>query len=184
VQMSVLELHIWGSRVDAIERPDRLVFDLDPDAGLEFARVVDGAFEVRERLAGLGLTSFVKTTGGKGLHVVAPIERDRDFVAIKQFCQGFAAALAKQAPTRYTARLAKAERRGKIFIDYLRNGRGATSVAPYSPRARPEALVSTPLRWEELTADLRPEAFTLRTVPARLAGLERDPWDRFSELRK
>ncbi|MFO7562505.1 MAG: DNA ligase D [Enhygromyxa sp.] len=184
IQMSVIEIHLWGSRVDDLERPDRLVFDLDPDLGLDFARVVHAALELRDRLAELGLRSFVKTTGGKGLHVVAPIEPRLEFGPAKQFCRAFAARLVADAPERYTAVLSKAERRKKIFIDYLRNGRGATSIAPYSPRARPEATVSTPLAWDELDAKLRPERFDLLTVPQRLAQLERDPWAELPELRQ
>lgn len=184
VQMSVLEFHVWGSRIDEIDHPDRLVFDLDPDEGLEFARVIAAAFEVRDRLAELGLTSFVKTTGGKGLHVVAPVERERDFDEVKAFCRALAMRMATDAPDRYTAVTSKAERRGKIFIDYLRNGRGATSIAPYSLRAKPHAPVSTPLRWDELNGALRPANFTLTTVPTRLAELEGDPWAGIFEVRQ
>jgi bifunctional non-homologous end joining protein LigD len=184
VQMSTLEIHLWGARIDKIDYPDHLVFDLDPDEGLEFARVVDAAFEVRERLAALGLQSFVKTTGGKGLHVVVPIEPDLEFAPAKQFCRELALRMAKDAPERYTAVMSKAERRGKIFVDYLRNGRGATSIAPYSPRAKPNATVATPLAWDELEPTLRPEQFTLTTVPQRLAQLEDDPWAAFFQLRQ
>ncbi|PRQ09896.1 DNA ligase D [Enhygromyxa salina] len=176
VQMSVLELHVWGARVDAIEHPDRLVFDLDPDLELGFDRVVDAAIEIRDRLAELGLVSFVKTTGGKGLHVVAPIEPRHDFEHAKAFCRAFAQRLAADAPQRYTAVAAKSARRGKIFVDYLRNGRGATSVAAYSMRAKPGALVSTPLAWDELSPELRPAAFSIMSVPDRLASLSADPW--------
>ncbi|HLT37746.1 MAG TPA: non-homologous end-joining DNA ligase, partial [Enhygromyxa sp.] len=184
VQMSVLEIHLWGSRIDSVDYPDRLVFDLDPDIDLEFSRVVDAAVEVRDRLAALGLQSFVKTTGGKGLHVVVPVEPRHRFGPSKSFCRAFAAKLAAESPDRYTAVLSKSERRGKIFIDYLRNGRGATSIAPYSPRARPSALVSTPLRWDELDGSLAPERFALSSVPQRLAKLEHDPWAGMLELRQ
>ncbi|KIG18996.1 ATP-dependent DNA ligase [Enhygromyxa salina] len=184
VQMSVLELHVWGSRVDRLEHPDRLVFDLDPDAELEFARVVDAAVEVRDRLAKLGLTAFVKTTGGKGLHVVAPVERDHDVDRVKAFCRALAGRLAADAPERFTASPLKVERRGKIFVDYLRNGRGATSIAAYSPRANAKALISTPLAWEELTDTLRPEQFALTGVPTRLASLDDDPWGPMASLRQ
>lgn len=182
VQMSALEIHLWGSRLDNVDHPDRLVFDLDPDEGLDFGRVVHAAIEVRDRLEALSLRSFVKTTGGKGLHVVVPIEPELDFDAAKQFCRSFAQTMASEAPDRYTAVMSKAERRGKIFIDYLRNGRGATSIAPYSPRAKPEATVSTPLRWDELSASLQPNTFTLTSVPERLAKLEHDPWADLLEL--
>jgi bifunctional non-homologous end joining protein LigD len=184
VQMSTLEIHLWGARIDDVEHPDQLVFDLDPDENLEFARVVAAAGEVRERLAGLGLQSFVKTTGGKGLHVVAPIEPHLDFAQAKQFCREFALSMAADAPERYTAVMSKAERRGKIFVDYLRNGRGATSIAPYSLRAKPGATVATPLAWDELEPTLQPEQFTLISVPKRLAQLEADPWAEFFQLRQ
>ena len=184
VQMSTIVIHLWGSRLDHVDCPDRLVFDLDPDEGLDFARIVAAALEVRERLEQLGLRSFVKTTGGKGLHVVVPIEPELDFDRVKQFCRTFAQRMASDAPDRYTAVLSKAERRGKIFIDYLRNGRGATSIAPYSPRAKPEATVSTPLRWDELSGSLQPERYTLITVPERLAKLEIDPWAEIFTLRQ
>ncbi|HVI04310.1 MAG TPA: DNA ligase D [Enhygromyxa sp.] len=184
VQMSTIEIHLWGSRLDHVDCPDRLVFDLDPDEGLDFARVVAAALEIRERLEQLGLRSFVKTTGGKGLHVVVPIEPELDFDRVKQFCRTFAQRMASDAPDRYTAVMSKAERRGKIFIDYLRNGRGATSIAPYSPRAKPDATVSTPLRWDELSASLQPERYTLVTVPERLAKLDHDPWAEIFTLRQ
>lgn len=184
VQMSTIEIHLWGSRLDNVECPDRLVFDLDPDERLDFARVVEAALEVRERLDALGLRSFVKTTGGKGLHVVVPIEPELDFAAAKPLCRQFAQQMAEDAPERYVAVMSKAERRGKIFIDYLRNGRGATSIAPYSPRAKPGATVSTPLSWDELHPSLQPEQFTLTTVPERLAKLDHDPWAELFELRQ
>jgi bifunctional non-homologous end joining protein LigD len=184
IQMGVIEFHVWGSRIDKIDEPDRLVFDIDPDEGLEFARVITAAVEIRDRLAELGLTSFVKTTGGKGLHVVAPIQRGREFDEVKAFCKAFANAMVSDAPDRYVAVASKVERRGKIFIDYLRNGRGATSIAAYSPRAKPDAPVSTPLRWDELTPALRPASFTVTTIPSRLAELERDPWAGLAELRQ
>jgi bifunctional non-homologous end joining protein LigD len=184
VQMSVLEFHVWGSRSDRIEQPDRLVFDIDPDEGLEFGRVVAAAFDIRDRLAALGLESFVKTTGGKGLHVVAPIERERDFDEVKAFCKAFALRMANDEPDRYVSVASKVERRGKIFVDYLRNGRGATSIAPYSMRAKPGAPVSTPLDWDELSLTLRPADFNILTIPRRLAELERDPWAKLSQLRQ
>jgi bifunctional non-homologous end joining protein LigD len=183
-QMSALEVHPWSSKVDKLDWPDRLIFDLDPDADLEFARVIEAAIEVRDRLDDLGLHSFVKTTGGKGLHVVAPVQRRREFGPSKRFCQAFAARMAADSPTRYTAVAAKAERRGKVYIDYLRNGRGATSIAPYSPRARPGAPVSTPLRWDELQPDLDPASFGVTTIPARLRALDHDPWLEYFELRQ
>jgi bifunctional non-homologous end joining protein LigD len=192
VQMSVLELHPWGARFHApepptqpatdpptepeVDWPDRLVFDLDPDPELPFTEVIAAAIEVRDRLAELGLRSFVKTTGGKGLHVVVPVAPRYRFGPSKQFCKAFAQRMVAASPSRYVAIASKAARRGKIFIDYLRNGHGATSIAAYSLRARPGAPVSTPLAWEELDADLRPDRFDMLSVPARLANLARDPW--------
>src|SRR5690606_17087857 len=136
VQLGALELHVWGARDDRLERPDRLVFDLDPDTSLPFARVIEAARRVRERLAEVGLESFVKTTGGKGLHVVAPVARRSGWDEVKGFCRAVAVDLATREPRRYVANMAKAKRRGKVFIDYLRNGRGATAIAPFSARAR------------------------------------------------
>jgi bifunctional non-homologous end joining protein LigD len=184
VQMSALEIHTWGSRIDRLEKPDLLVFDLDPDEGLAFGRVVEAAREVRKRLSDLGLESFVKTTGGKGLHVVLPLERRLEWEETKAFCRDFASSMAREEPLRYTAVLSKASRKGRLFIDYLRNGRGATAIAPYSARARPGATVATPLAWDELDARLKPQAFTIRTVPKRLEKLRKDPWAGFFKLKQ
>jgi bifunctional non-homologous end joining protein LigD len=184
VQMDVLEIHLWTSRVHDVERPDRLVFDLDPDVDLEFEHVIAAALELRERLANLDLRSFVCTTGGKGLHVIAPIEPEHTFDTTKQFCRALAERMVADAPERYVALASKAKRRGKIFIDYLRNGRGATSVAPYSLRARPGATVATPLAWDELDGNLRIGAYDITSVPERLAALSHDPWAEFFEVRQ
>jgi bifunctional non-homologous end joining protein LigD len=182
VQIGALELHPWGSRAAALERPDQLIFDLDPAAGLAWKEVVAAAFQVRERLAGLDLRSFVKTSGGKGLHVVVPLEPRRDWQAASDFAQTFARELAAAEPGRFVANARKARRAGKIFIDYLRNVRGATNVAAYSTRARPGAPVSTPLRWDELAALESAQVYTLENVPRRLAALGGDPWEGFFEL--
>jgi len=176
VQMSVLEVHIWGALAEDSERPDRLVFDLDPAPDLKFADVIQGAREVRAFLKQLGLESWVKTTGGKGLHVTVPIIADKGWDEVKAFCQRVAQELAARSPDRYVATMSKAKRTGKIFIDYLRNGRGATFVAPYSPRAREGAGVAMPVSWEELTAKFRPDAFNVRTVAKKLAVRKRDPF--------
>jgi bifunctional non-homologous end joining protein LigD len=183
VQLGTLEFHLWGSRVDDVERPDRLVFDLDPDAGLPWARVVAAAQRVRELLGDLGLTSFVMTTGGKGLHVVVPIAPGPTWDRVKPFCHAVALTLAREAPRRFTASLSRTRRTGRIFIDYLRNGRGASAVCPYSSRARPGATVAFPLAWDELGPGLDPARFTVRTVPALLAA-GRDPWAGWTELRQ
>jgi DNA ligase D len=184
VQMGVLEIHPWGALIDRPDRPDRIIFDLDPGEGVGFDAVVAAAQEVRAALAQLGLRSFPKTTGGKGLHVVLPIDRRQDWATAKAFAKGVVDALAAAAPERYLAHIGKAARRGRIFIDYLRNDPTATAVAPYSTRARPGAPVATPLAWREVTAALDPTAFTVNTVPARLARLRADPWTELLAVRQ
>jgi bifunctional non-homologous end joining protein LigD len=174
-QLGTLEIHAWGSHADAVDQPDLLVFDLDPDVGLAWEAVALAAFDLRSRLAELGLDSFVKTTGGKGLHVEVPIRRGLSWDDAKAFTKALAERMERDAPDKYTSNMAKARRKGKIFIDYLRNGRGATFIVPYSPRARPGAPVAVPIAWEELAAGVDPAAFTLASVPRRLAGLA-DPW--------
>jgi bifunctional non-homologous end joining protein LigD len=175
VQASVLEVHVWGARLADIERPDGLTFDLDPDAGVAWTEVVDAAFEVRDRLKEKGLASLVKTTGGKGLHVYAPLKPHAGWAEAKGFAHAIAKQMAKDSPKKYLAMASKAARRGRIFIDYLRNGRGATAVAAYSTRARAGAAVSTPLAWEELGPDMRPDRFTMANLLHRLSHLK-DPW--------
>jgi bifunctional non-homologous end joining protein LigD len=182
--MGTMEFHGWGSKVDKVECPDRLVFDLDPDEGLAWERVVEGALRVRARLEELGLRTFLKTTGGKGLHVVAPLQRRAGWDDVKAFTKAVVETIVAAEPSRYTSKLPKASRKGKIFIDYLRNGRGATSIAAYSTRARPNAPVSTPLFWEELETDVRGNTYTVRNLPERLEGLESDPWASFLKVRQ
>ena len=168
VQMGVLEMHPWGIRIDRPDRPDRVIFDLDPGEGLGFDDVVVAALKVRDRLEELRMTSFVKTTGGKGLHVVVPLERRNEWKAVKGFAKALSQAMAEAEPERYLTKAAIAERRGKIFIDYLRNDATATAVAPYSTRAREGAPVATPLDWSELKPGLDPRSFNVDTVPKRL----------------
>jgi DNA ligase D len=184
VQMGVLEIHPWGSRVDRPERPDRIIFDLDPGEGLSFADVVPAAREVRRFLADAGLASFVKTTGGKGLHVVVPITRRYAWPEVKAFAKRAAELLAAAAPGQYLTRISKAERKGRIFIDYLRNDPTSTAVGPYSTRARAGAPVATPLAWEELSPKLQPRDFDIASVPKRLQRLRQDPWAEMSRLRQ
>jgi bifunctional non-homologous end joining protein LigD len=184
VQMGTLEIHPWGVRIETPDRPDRIIFDLDPDEGLGFSDVIRAALEVRERLSALGLTSFVKTTGGKGLHVVLPIEPVAEWRAAKAFAKGLSELMAADAPERYLTKISKAERQGRIFIDYLRNDPTSTAVGPYSTRSRPGAPVAVPIEWEEVREGLDPRAFTVETVPARVRGLARDPWSGMDEIKQ
>ncbi|HEY3875216.1 MAG TPA: DNA ligase D, partial [Candidatus Kapabacteria bacterium] len=183
-QIGALEVHAWGSRADKLDEPDRLIFDLDPAPDVPWKRVIESARQVRDFLEDLGLKSFVKTTGGKGLHLVVPINRQVEWDAAKAFCKSVADLIVEADPGRYTANMSKASRTGKIFIDYLRNGRGATAVAPYSPRSRPEATVSVPVTWEELTDRLTSDQFTIRNLGKRLDSLKRDPWEGIQSLRQ
>ena len=183
VQMGTLEIHPWGVTVDQPVRPDRIIFDLDPDEGLGFAAVVDAAKEVRQRLADLGLESFVKTTGGKGLHVVVPVDPVAEWSEAKAFAKGLSEAIAADAPERYLTKISKAERAGRIFIDYLRNDPTSTAVGPWSTRARPGAPVAVPLSWEELERPLDPASYTVATVPARI-GQSADPWTEMAKVRQ
>jgi bifunctional non-homologous end joining protein LigD len=176
VQEGIIEIHPWGARADDPEKPDRLVFDLDPAPEIAFSTVIEGARTVRGLLDQIGLVSFVKTTGGKGLHVVVPLRRKLDWPPIKAFARGMADTLVAANPGSFTANPLKRERKGKIFIDYLRNDRGSTAVAAYSLRARPGAPVAMPVAWDDLTRAFRPDRFTLATVPERLAARRVDPW--------
>ena len=173
-QMSAVEIHIWGSRNDALDKPDRLVFDLDPDEDLDFAVVKRAAFDIKALLDSAGLTSFAMITGGKGIHVVLHLKRRHDWDEVKGFAKDFAEQVAGLDPKRFVANMAKAKRKGRIFIDYLRNGRGATAIAPYSTRARGTASVAVPVSWKELRTLASAAAFKLKDMPARLA--EPDPW--------
>jgi bifunctional non-homologous end joining protein LigD len=183
-QLGALELHSWQCHADDVEAPDRLVFDLDPDEKLGWDAVRDAALDVRARLEKLGLESFVMTTGGKGLHVVAPVQRRLSWDEHKAFSKAFAEQMARAEPQRYVSNIRKDLRKGRIFVDYLRNGRGATSISPYSPRARSHASVATPLTWEELEAGVDPASFTIKTVIGRVHQLEGDPWDGYFELKQ
>ena len=156
---------------------------LDPDPALPWARVVAAARLVRALLQDLGLDPFVKTTGGHGLHVVLPLVRRHGWDEVKEFARSVAVHLAGTLPSQFTATMGKEHRNGKIFVDYLRNARGATAVAPYSLRARPGATVATPLGWDELSAKVPPSAFTLTTMPARLAR-KPDPWADYEARRQ
>ena len=184
VQAGVLEIHPWGSTYAKLEQPDRLIFDLDPGEDVPWSAVIEGALAVRGRLDEMGLASFVKTSGGKGLHVVVPLTPSADWDAAKTFTQSVAQSLAKRRPARYVATMSKEKRRGKIFVDYLRNGRGNTAVAPYSTRALPQASVSTPLAWDELSDGIRADHFRIGNLRQRLDVLKDDPWAEIFEVRQ
>jgi bifunctional non-homologous end joining protein LigD len=183
LQMDVLEVHTWNSTDAHLEAPDRIVIDLDPDERLPWPVVVTAAQLVRLRLEERGLRSWVKTTGGKGLHVVAPLVPRADWDACLTFARDFGRELEKAEPRAFSASVAKAARAGKIFVDYLRNGRGNSSVAAYSVRARQGAPVSAPLTWEELEGRRRP-VFDVRTMLTRLRAQAVDPWRDYFETRQ
>jgi bifunctional non-homologous end joining protein LigD len=184
VQGGTVEIHPWGSCADDLERPDRLIFDLDPGEGVPWSSVIAAAQEMRDELERIGLESFVKTSGGKGLHVVVPIVPQLAWDDAKAFTQSVAEQMSRDHPDRYIAIMSKRARRGRIFIDYLRNGRGATAVAAYSTRARPQAPVSTPLAWDELSEGLRADHFTVGNLRERLDFLRHDPWEGFFKVRQ
>jgi len=174
-QMGIVEIHTWNSTDDDVERPNRVVWDLDPGPGVAWKQVAVGAKIVRDALKALKLESWVKTTGGRGLHVVMPIKRTRDWSECLAFSRAVAEAIERADPQRYTTRFAKAGRERKILIDYLRNNRTNTSICAFSPRARAGALVSMPVEWQELRDG--PEQWTLLTVAQRLKRLKTDPWE-------
>ena len=184
VQMGVLELHTWGCTIDQMDRPDRLIFDLDPDPEISWEALKQAAQSLGAYLSDLGLSSFVKTTGSTGLHVVVPLVPKIDWDTAKEFSRQIAQHMVRQAPDRYTATMSKAKRRGKIYIDYLRNAKTATAVAAYSTRARVGAPVSVPLRWDELGADIRGNYFNLRNTPERLSLIGKDPWHDYEKSRR
>ncbi|HEX2113215.1 MAG TPA: DNA ligase D [Alphaproteobacteria bacterium] len=184
VQMGVLEIHPWGSREKHLEKPDRIIFDFDPAPDVDWSRVVAATAEMRERLRQLGLESFLKTTGGKGLHVVAPIAPRQEWPEVKAFTKALAAAMEHDTPGAYTTVMSKRERRGKIFIDYLRNDRGSTAIAPYSTRARAGAPVAMPIPWAALKPSLKPSDLTVLTVPKRLKAARSNPWAEIDKLRQ
>jgi bifunctional non-homologous end joining protein LigD len=184
VQLGALEIHTWGSHVDDPEHPDLMVFDLDPGPAVETKRLVHAACRLRELFESAKLNSFLKSTGGKGLHVCVSIEPTVPWNAIKEFSAGIAQALVREAPQHYVATANKALRHGRIFIDYLRNTRGATFIAPYSTRARAGAPVATPLSWDELSIALKPDQFNVTNIEVRLAKMRGDPWTDLLEARR
>lgn len=176
IQHGTVETHIWGSRFDALDKPDRLVLDLDPGPGVPWRTIRDAAFEVRELFAGLELESWVKLTGGKGIHVVVPLERRTDWSIVNGFAKAAAERLVRDNPARYVAKASKAIRDKRIFVDWMRNSRGATYAAPWCARARPGAAVSVPLHWDELPAVKKPDQFTIPRVMKMFAAGQEDPW--------
>jgi bifunctional non-homologous end joining protein LigD len=176
-QMGVVEIHTWNSTADDVERPNRIVWDLDPGPEVLWKQIVRAARVVREVLETLGLESWVKTTGGRGLHVVVPLKRKRGVAECLDFARAVSEAIARTDPQRFTTVFAKAGRERKILIDYLRNNRTNTSVCAFSPRARPGATVSMPIGWNEMREP--PESWTLLTVPRRLDRVRVDPWKEY-----
>ena len=176
VQMGVIELHTWGSTTRDLEKPDRMVFDLDPDPAVPWREVMAAAHLTRDTLLDLGLESFVKTTGGKGLHLVVPLARRHDWDEVKEFSRAVADSIVAEHPDGFIAKMSKKERAGKIFIDYLRNSEGATAIAAYSVRARKGAPVATPLHWDELSGRVKPASFHVGNVARHMAGARPDPW--------
>ena len=184
VQLGTLEFHPWASRADALEQPDYLVFDLDPGRAVAWLDVIEAARWVRDRLARASLKSFVRTTGGRGLHVLVPLLASCPWKIAHRFSSAFAHHLAAEQPEAFTARSTVSERKNRIFIDYLRNTRGATSVASWSLRARPGAPVAMPLRWNELARCPGGDAFDIQSATRRYMRLRSDPWEGFSGLRQ
>lgn len=179
VQAAAMEIHTWGSTVADWERPDMIVMDLDPGEDVGWSAIIAAAGEVRDRLVQNGLAAFVKTSGGKGLHVICPLKPGADWISVKNFTKAIAEKMALDSPNLYVATITKSKRHGKILIDYLRNQRGATAVAPFSTRARPGAAVSAPLAWNELGPAIGPAYFTVTNMPTRLASLSVNPWEDF-----
>lgn len=176
VQMGVIEFHTWGSTTDDVQKPDRIIFDLDPDPAVPWTMVMEGAKLVQFLLINIGLESYLKTTGGKGLHIVVPIVPEHAFPVIKAFSKSIASHLAETIPTHFVAVMSKAKRKDKIFIDYLRNGEEATAIAAFSVRAREGAPISVPIKWDELSEDLPSNFFNMRNIFDRFLSNIEDPW--------
>jgi bifunctional non-homologous end joining protein LigD len=183
-QLGVLEIHVWGCHSPKIEQPDKLVFDLDPDPAVAWDAVIEAAIELRSRLNDLGLTSFAQTTGGKGLHVVAPLTPRLSWDEHKEMSRLIASAMADDHPKQYSINQRKNLRKGRVFLDYLRNGRGAMAIAPYSTRAHATATVAAPITWDELMAGAQPSDFTLRSMMKRISKDATDPWAGYAELKQ
>jgi bifunctional non-homologous end joining protein LigD len=182
-QRNTIEFHTWNATVDRLETPDRLVFDLDPGPDVAWVEVVRAAKLVRSTLQDLDLQSWLKTTGGKGLHIVVPFVPEHEWATCLDFARTLASTIAEHDPLRYTTKFAKRGRERKVLIDYLRNSRTSTAVAAYSLRANANATVSVPISWDELTAKLAPRRWTLRTVPKRLVSTP-DPWAAYARVKQ
>lgn len=184
VQAGSLELHPWGCTVDDVERPDTLVLDLDPDPALPWSVMLEAARSLYDRLEAIGLQAFLRTTGGKGLHLVAPLVPGIGWQDLSRFAKALADGLVQDDPKRFTTHMAKSERHGRIFVDYLRNSRGNTAIACYSTRARPGAPVATPIRRNELGPRMTGDRYSLQSVRRRLRALAGDPWEDYEQARR
>ncbi|QNB15573.1 DNA ligase D [Paraburkholderia tropica] len=183
-QMDTIELHTWNALASHIEKPDRLIFDLDPDPSLDWARMREAAQLTRELLEALGLRAWCKTSGGKGLHVVVPITRHSSWDEAKDFAQAVARHMAATLPDRFSAKMGPQNRKGRIFVDYLRNGRGATAIEAYAPRARPGLGVSTPIAWDELPRVTGGDQWNVSNLRERLDALRTDPWHEYADAKQ
>ena len=181
-QMNTLEWHIWGSRRQSVEKPDRLVFDIDPDEGLDFSAVTSAARDIGAKLTEMKLKSYPLVSGGKGIHVVVPLKADLEWPEVKAFCKSFVQAMADDEPERFTANLSKAQRKGRLFIDYLRNERGSTAICPWSARSRQGAPVAVPISWDEVKTIKAANLFSLEAAAAR--ARDENPWPDYFEIKQ
>jgi bifunctional non-homologous end joining protein LigD len=180
VQMNTLEFHIWGATIRNVEKAERIIFDIDPDEGLDFGEVKKAAFSIRDALGEWGLESFPMVTGGKGIHVIAPLRAITEWPLIKDFCHAFADKLEATQPERFTSNIRKVKRKGRMFVDYLRNERGSTAIGPFSTRARKGCPVAVPVSWKEVDTLEAANLFTLETAAQR--AQEKDPWPEYFKL--
>ena len=180
VQMNTLEFHVWGSDRHTPDLPERMVFDIDPDEGLDFGQIKQAAVDIRDILGAIGLQSWPLVSGGKGVHVVVPLVPEADWTAVKGFCQDFAELLAKTEPNRFVANMSKARRKGRMFLDYLRNGQGSTAICPWSTRARAGGTCAVPVSWDELEALDRANGFDIFAAATRAQGP--DAWEGYFEV--
>jgi bifunctional non-homologous end joining protein LigD len=183
-QMGTVEFHTWNAVVSNIEKPDRVVFDLDPDASLGWERMIEAAQLTRSLLEELGLKSFCKTSGGKGFHVVVPLAKQAGWDEVKDFSQAVAQHMAATLPKYFSAKMGAQNRKQKIFVDYLRNNRGSSTVAAFSARARPGLGVSVPLTWDEVASTTGGDQWTIENLHERLADLKSDPWADYTKTRQ